>query len=164
MQLTLDELPGIKSKQVRTDDKWCDYDFEALAKELSRLIDRNPVRPDPKPNPKKEQLLHFGQRDSKTKACGYVTQKIMTECEKGRETQDLRKILSEKKLCFNCTGTQHRASECKSAIMQKCYHAKHQHAKDISKKVSNVPESTPYMNLLQIRKYDACNRKFSYPR
>ena len=26
-----------------------------------------------------------------------------------------RKILSDKKLCFNCTGTKHRAAECRSA-------------------------------------------------
>ena len=44
-----------------------------------------------------------------------------------REIQKRRKILSEKKLCFNCTGTQHCASACKSKrtsqMCQKKHHA-----------------------------------------
>ena len=43
VRLTLDKLPSIKSDLVRTDDRWHDWDFEELTKELSKWVDRNPV-------------------------------------------------------------------------------------------------------------------------
>ena len=35
-----------------------------------------------------------------------------SECELVNETPERRLILSKKKLCFNCTGPKHRASDC----------------------------------------------------
>ena len=104
VRLTLDKLPGIKYDLVRTDDKWQGWDFETLTKELSKWIDHNPEKTEPKQDPKKEQLLQAKQKDRKTqtKHCVYcnLTNHRSNEC--------------EKKSCFNCTGSQHRASECKS--------------------------------------------------
>ena len=34
------------------------------------------------------------------------------ECEIIKSVADRKLILSKKKLCFNCTGTKHRASDC----------------------------------------------------
>ena len=42
-----------------------------------------------------------------------------------REIEERRKILSEKKLCFNCTGTQHRTLACKSKRMCQICQRKH---------------------------------------
>ena len=69
MRLPLDKLQGIKSDLVRVDGKWNNWDFDVLTKELSRSIDCNPVRLDPKAALKKEPLLHAIQRDSKSKVC-----------------------------------------------------------------------------------------------
>ena len=69
MRLTLDKLPGIKSDLAGTDEKWHNWELAALTKGLSRLINCNPERLDPKTSPKKEQLLYVSQRDSKTKVC-----------------------------------------------------------------------------------------------
>ena len=114
VRLTLDRLPGIKSNLVKlkADDKWDDWDFEVLTKELSKWIDCNPVWLDPKTDRKKEQLVHVSQRDSKTKVWVYCSSKghKSNECEKVRELQECRKIHRKKKSCFNCTGMQHRTS------------------------------------------------------
>ena len=48
VRLTLYKLPSIKSDLVRTDDRKHDWDFEELAKELSKCVDRHPVKSDPK--------------------------------------------------------------------------------------------------------------------
>ena len=89
MRLTLGKLPGIKSYLARADDKWHNWDFEALTKELSRWIDCNSLRLHPKADPKKEQLLHVSQLDSKTKIyvnCSWKGHKD-NECEKERDTR-----------------------------------------------------------------------------
>ena len=103
VRLTLDKLPGIKSDLVRKDDKWQDWDFETLTKELSKWIDRNPEKTEPKQDPKKEQLLQAKQKEGKTqtKPCVYcnLTNHRSNECEKVKGTQERKKTLSEKKLC-----------------------------------------------------------------
>eukprot|EP00794_Sanderia_malayensis_P016265 gene16265-biopygen13818 len=43
------------------------------------------------------------------------------ECDRVTSIAERKKILSSKRLCFNCTGSKHRASECHSKIdCQKC--------------------------------------------
>ncbi|KAK2557012.1 hypothetical protein P5673_020859, partial [Acropora cervicornis] len=43
------------------------------------------------------------------------------KCTKVTETGERRRILSEKRLCYNCTGGNHRADDCKSRLRcQKC--------------------------------------------
>ena len=118
VRLTLDKLPNIKSDLVRTDEKWHDWDFEALTKELSKWVDRNPVKSEVKNEQRREQLMQAKQKDAKlpTRPCVYCngSNHKSIECEKVKGVQDRKKTLSEKKLCFNCTGKEHRASECKS--------------------------------------------------
>ena len=46
-------------------------------------------------------------------------------CEKVKGIQEFKKVLSEKKLCFNCAGSEHRASECKSKISRQICQRKH---------------------------------------
>jgi len=43
------------------------------------------------------------------------------KCTKVTETGERRRIFSEKRLCYNCTGGNHRADDCKSRLRcQKC--------------------------------------------
>ena len=47
-------------------------------------------------------------------------------CTNVTETGDRRRILSEKRLCFNCSGGKHRANDCKSKLrFQKCNRKHH---------------------------------------
>ena len=54
VRLTLDKIPSTKSDLVRMDDRWHDWDLEELTKELSKWVDRNPVKSDPKHNKRQD--------------------------------------------------------------------------------------------------------------
>ena len=114
IRLTLDKLPSIKSDLVRTDDRWHDWDFEELTKEFSKWVDHNPAKSDPKHDQRRDQLLQAKQKDRKPCVYCNVNNHKISESEKVKEIQERKKIISEKKLCFNCTGKEHRASECTS--------------------------------------------------
>ena len=59
-----------------------------------------------------------------------------SECELVSEPPERRMILSKKKLCFNCTGPKHRASDCRSD--KTCANCKAKHHTSICEKTSNV--------------------------
>ena len=65
-----------------------------------------------------------------------------SECELVSETPERRLILSKKKLCFNCTGPKHRASDCRSN--KTCANCKGKHHTSICEKTSNVLLTTNY--------------------
>ena len=100
VRLTLDKLPSIKSDLVRTDGRWHGWDFEELTKELSKWVDRNPVKSDPKHDQKREQLLHAKQRNRKPCVYCNVNNHKSSECEKVKGIQERKKTLSEKKIVF----------------------------------------------------------------
>ena len=43
-----------------------------------------------------------------------MTTNIVDQCEKVKTLADRKKIIASKGLCYNCTGTGHRAADCKS--------------------------------------------------
>ena len=59
-----------------------------------------------------------------------------SECELVSKTPKRRLIFSKKKLCFNCTGPKHRASDCRSDKM--CANCKAKHHTSTCEKTSNV--------------------------
>ena len=47
------------------------------------------------------------------------------DCEKVKSDSHRKKILSEKKSCFDCTSTKHHAADCRSnrkSLLRKCKH------------------------------------------
>ena len=59
-----------------------------------------------------------------------------TECKTVAKVSERRLILSQKRLCFNCTGSKHRASECR--ITKTCLTCKEKHHTSICEKGSNM--------------------------
>ena len=59
-----------------------------------------------------------------------------TECKTVAKVSERRLILSQKRLCFNCTGSKHRASECRST--KTCLTCKEKHHTSICEKGSNM--------------------------
>ena len=49
-------------------------------------------------------------------ACLYCCseQRKAINCDKVQSIEERKKIIADKRLCFNCTGAKHRASDCKS--------------------------------------------------
>lgn len=115
--LTIDKLSGIRGDLVRNDDDWQNWDFVKLCEALRSWTRRNP--PEKTDDRKKEpryKSFNIGLRDANPRPCVYceeVTHKA-SECKKITMPGERKKILSQKKLCFNCTGGKHRASKCNS--------------------------------------------------
>ena len=112
---TLDKLPDIRADLVRLDDKWQQWNYPQLVESLRQWCNRNPKETSSRsrPNPKKDQAF---QASTTPKPCVYCDAEDHkpAECKKVSDVKQRRKILSDKRLCFNCTGMKHQAKECKS--------------------------------------------------
>ena len=124
VRATLDKLKGIKSDLVRGNEGWPEWTFEDLLKELKKWKDINPVE-EQSGQRKRSKFLHSKEStsDIKERKCVYCedTQHKGINCTKVVKREERKKILAQKKLCFNCAGSQHRAAECKSKMAcQRC--------------------------------------------
>ena len=125
----LDKLPGIRADLVRLDIDWQECKFWQFAEALRQWAERNPISHERKPldNSKKDRLFSTKQYGNKIKGCVYCNKedRKSIQCKAVTDTNMRRKILSEKKLCFNCTGEKDRASECKSDQTCRIFNRKH---------------------------------------
>ncbi len=108
--MTLDKLPAIRGDLVRTDESWESWDFVKLTEALRLWTRRNPVER------RSGKLLTARQEEPKVKECVYCEGKThkSTECTKVASPAERREILKRKRLCYNCTSSAHRVSECQS--------------------------------------------------
>ena len=122
--LTIDKLPGIRGDLVRNDEDWQSWDFLQLCAALKSWTRRNPVESNsvesPPPKFDRQSLRAFNTRQQgiKPRACVYCdeTSHKSADCPRVSTLDGRRKILAEKKLCFNCTGPRHRAADCVSKM------------------------------------------------
>ena len=138
--LTLDKLQGIRADLVRTDDDLQDWKFSQLVEALENWTCRNPKPLNHKPlsednranryrNPNKIYQANQHQIDSTScKKSDHKTADLQTV----KTTSERRKLLSEKKLCFNCTKLKHRAADCRSS--KTCLICKNKHHTSICAK------------------------------
>ena len=98
----------------------------------SGWTERNPV----KTNDKLEKHASSGrtnafqahQREAKQRRCVYCNEisHVSVNCPNVVTSEDRKKYLSERRLCFSCTGAEHRASECRSrSSCSKCKRRHH---------------------------------------
>ena len=132
VRATLDKLKGIKADLVRNNEGWQEWSFHDLLKELKKWKDINPIeeKSEHKDQQKsgkspRSKFLHAKEfpRETRERGCVYCedTTHKGTNCPKVVKREQRKKILAEKGLCFNCTGSQHRAVNCKSKTgCQKC--------------------------------------------
>eukprot|EP00794_Sanderia_malayensis_P007573 gene7573-biopygen6100 len=131
VRTTLDKLPGIRADLVRIDDEWQDWKFPQFIEALRRWCERNPVQVEDRnrqhPQPRRDKVFQTSDQAGKPKGCVYCenTEHKSVDCDNIKTVAERKKCLSLKKLCFNCTGSKHRAAECHSRFKcQKCS-AKH---------------------------------------
>ena len=109
----LDKLKGVKADLVRRQIDWQDWDFPRLIKASKSWKEINPIVSGTdnagKQGPK------FRYREKQQRECVYwdATDHRAVNCTKFVTVGDRRKQLGPKQLCFNCTGSRHRAGECK---------------------------------------------------
>ena len=141
VRCTLDKLKGIKADLVRGNQGWKDWGFKDLLRELQKWTQINPVEEIAVEKLEKDQtgkrnqqfkppLPIFNTHQSKPRSgnqCVYCEDDNhrAINCTKVTSVHERQKILSEKKLCFNCTGTRHRADECKSKLRCQICDRKH---------------------------------------
>ena len=118
VRVTLDKLQGTRADLVRNDDNWQDWKFQQLVEALEKWTTRNPIPLSDKRNPGKGNGYSKSYQAKQTKSESVYYEKPgdkSSDCKTEKTVTERIKILSDKKSCFNCTGTKRRATECSSA-------------------------------------------------
>ena len=122
--MTLDKLEGIKENLVHTDANWKDWEFAHLLDALQKWTTRNPPKPANErrgkektfpSKPLETKSYQVRQHDQRRSPCVYCesSKHQSVNCDKVMTIHEHRKQLSLKRLCFNGTSTNHKASECR---------------------------------------------------
>ena len=107
--MTLEKLPAIRGDLVRSDPEWETWGFTKLTEALKRWTRQNPIKSaKEKPN----QVFHTQQSEGKCR-CVYCHASNHKPSEGTAVTsiEKRKRILTTKKLCFNCTGPYHRSAD-----------------------------------------------------
>ena len=132
----LDKLKGIKADLVRGEEGWQDWDFPRLVVALKKWKNVNAIENNYQDNNKSSRPKRFGPRsdfyhtkdgDRKKRVCVYCedSSHLSKNCPKMSSVSARKKFLAERRLCFNCTGAKHRASDCKSTLNCQICNQKH---------------------------------------
>ena len=152
--MTLDKLPSIRGDLVRTDPDWESWDFVKLSEAIRLWVRRNPVDTtarnereqelSAKRNPRQTRIYHTHREDLRPHRCVYCGEGHRPiECTKVTSLSDRRQILLNKRLCFNCTSGNHRASNCPSrSDCQSCHKRHHTSICDAVHPTSEANNST----------------------
>ena len=139
---TLDKLGPIKTDIIRTDSNWQQWNFERLLKELREYTIRNPETneqqsrhqdqpPRYRDNHKNGhgrtygyQATTIGHRRATCIYCNDESHRSI-DCDKVSDIKERKEILNSKKLCYNCTGSNHNISSCRSRSCARCNQRHH---------------------------------------
>ncbi|XP_068674565.1 uncharacterized protein [Montipora foliosa] len=138
VRMTIDKLSGIRGDLVRTDDSWREWNFPKLVDELRKWTERNPIQLKQSDKPWRDKNFQIQQdRDGRNQGCVYCGKQEhkSVDCKTVVTVDDRKKVLSNKRLCFNCTGSKHRAEDCKSRSL--CQICQRRHHTSICNSVSN---------------------------
>ena len=138
VRMTIDKLPGIRGDLVRTDDSWREWNFPKLVDELRKWTERNPIQLKQSDKPWRDKNFQIQQdRDGRNRGCVYCGKQEhkSVDCKTVVTVDDRKKVLSNKRLCFNCTGSKHRAEDCRSRSL--CQICQRRHHTSICNSVSN---------------------------
>ena len=139
---TLDKLKEIKPDLVRGNEGWQEWDYKGLLKEIKRWTEINPVEenitlkenqhsPPPRKRTSRTTLYNtksrIQQEPRSGDQCIYCDGSHKAkDCTNITDVSERKGILSNKKRCFNCTGSKHRANDCKiKTSCQKCQRRHH---------------------------------------
>ena len=138
VRMSIDKLEGIRGDLLRTDDKWREWDFPKFVEALRMWTERNPCLP----RKKRSEFPSGSSYNTQQRICSVYCDKPddkSIDCGSVTKPGERRQILQRKRLCFNCTGSGHRASECKSRSKCRVCDRKHH---------SSICEKPPKENLM----------------
>lgn len=158
----LDKLPGIKADLVNGKPGWQDWGFAELMRSLEEWKAIHPMevnesvheispsqpshlrsRPPRPPRPPRDNSFYAQDRGPiSRRVCVYCDRETHRswECDSVTSPAERRRILQSKRLCFNCTGTQHNASQCRSRTS--CVHCKQKHHSSICDRSTTAGRQT----------------------
>ena len=161
----LDKLPGIKADLVNGKPGWQDWGFAELMRSLeewkaihpmkvnesvheispsppSHRRSRPPRPPRPPRTPCDNSFYAKDRGPLSRRVCVYCDRETNRswECDSVTSPAERRRILQSKRLCFNCTGTQHNASQCRSRTS--CVHCKQKHHSSICDRSTTAGRQT----------------------
>ena len=116
VRMSIDKLPGIRGNLVRTDENWQEWDFPKFVYALQGQTERNPVTIRSSDKTWRDSNAFNTQLDDarpRDRGCVYCdsTDHKPHECTKVFDPNERKKMFLKKRLCFNCAGDDHRASE-----------------------------------------------------
>ena len=142
----LDKLKGIKADLVRGQEGWQNWDFAQLIQALKRWKEINPIEIEKRlPKEGRRRERNYQARDDVV-LCVYCDAKDhkSVKCNKVVTPAERKRILGLKRLCFNCTGSKHRAADCRSRAS--CQHCQHKLHSSICDKPSEKMMTSPTAN------------------
>ena len=138
VRMSIDKLQGIRGDLVRTDDNWREWGFPKFVEALRKWTERNPIpaeREPPeklpdrkKPNFPRNRSFQAQQKEERVRGCVYCEKPDhkSVNCKTVASVDERKRVLSNKHLCFNCTGTRHKTVDCRCrvvcAVCQKKHH------------------------------------------
>ena len=139
VRFTSDKLGVIENELAVIDEKWSEWSFVQFLEALEKWTVNNPISEAQRlkvmviSSNKKEKLrVFYTKRDdgNQTTAHGCLfcenPNHRAVDCDKVVSLEQRKKIFLDKRLCFNCMGSRHRAEGCKSKSMcQNCHARRH---------------------------------------
>ena len=128
VRMTIDKLPGIRGDLVRTDESWREWNFPKLVDELRKWTERNPIQSKQSDKPWRDKNFQAYSREMAEIGDAFIAKNKITksvDCKTVATVNDRKRMLSNKRLCFNCTGYKQRAEDCKSRSLCQICQRKH---------------------------------------
>ena len=138
VRFTFDKLGVIKNELAMIDENWSEWSFVQFLEALEKWTINNPIPESQRHkvmaisnNKREKSRAFYAKRDdgnqTTTRGCLFCQSPDhrAIDCDKVVSLEQRKKIFLDKRLCFNCTGSRHRAEDCKSkSTCQNC-HARH---------------------------------------
>ena len=140
----MDKLGPVKEALIQKDDDWENWNLEELVENLEKYIDRHPL-PALETTTASSTSIPYRRRGNEDRTDWRQRDKMMfanamdkpqgtqnscvhcefsnhrsSDCRKVINVAQRREVLKKKRLCFNCTGSGHGASKCRSRECRKC--------------------------------------------
>ena len=137
VRMSIDKLQGISGDLVRTDDNWREWGFPKFVEALRKWTERNPIpaereSPEKLPDRKKPHFprnrsFQAQQKEERVRGCVYCEKPDhkSVNCKTVASVDERKRVLSNKHLCFNCTGTRHKAVDCRCRVVCEVCQKKH---------------------------------------
>ena len=151
---TFDKLDVIKNELAMIDENWCEWTFVEFVEALEKWKINNPISNEPKSkssNFRRDQSRAFLAKQQETgkqsKASSGARlyrcseQHKAINCDNVQSIEERKKMLADKRLCFNCTGAKHRIRDFKSRNTCRMCDGKH-HTSICDKKERREPGMT----------------------